>query len=96
MYKVYAILRINDSSHQSEPYVSVEVASNYEEELIDKLRDLYNEYLEMVASWYSEEDKQTEWYQNMLKQIEWDTDRKGFTDSSGYKEYVRYVIKELA
>ena len=74
----------------------MEAASNYEEELINKLYDLYNEYLEMVSSWYSEEDKQEDWYKNMLKQIQWDKDRRGFTDSSGYKQYIRYVIKELS
>ena len=96
MYKVYAILRISDSSHQTEPYVSVEAASNYEEDLIDELPNLYDEYLRTIASYYSEQEKQEDWYKNMLKQIQWDSDRRGFTDASGYKQYIRYVLKELA
>lgn len=95
MYDVYAILRIYDSSCQSTPDVSVEATSNYEEELIDELYNLYNEYLKMISDSYSEKDKEEDWYQDMLKQIQWDTDRRGFSDTSGYKQSTRYVLVKL-
>lgn len=90
MYSVYAILKVEDRYDQSEPYGSVEATSNYEEELMDKLYDLYNDYVTEVLSYYPEEDRQ-----QILNQIQWDRDRRGFTDTNGYKQSTRYVLVRL-
>ena len=50
--------------------------------------------MEELNESYSEEAKKEEWYQEMLKQITWD-DSESFSDTSGYKEFTKYVIVEL-
>ena len=95
MYSVYAILKVEDRYDYDSPEVYVLETSNYEQELIKKLHNYYTEYLEEVNSSYSDEVKKEEWYQNMLKQITWNTDGKGFSDTSGYKQLTKYVLVEL-
>ena len=95
MYPVYALLCVRDRYDYTEPWVSVVATSNREDDLLDKLEEEYKNYKEEVADSYSEEDKKEDWYQNMIKQIAWDRDRRGFSDTSGYKEVTKYVIKEL-
>lgn len=95
MYSVYAILKVEDRYDYSSPQVSVVETSNYEGELMNKLHDYYNEYLEEINNTYSEDVKKEEWYQNMLEQITWNSDGKDFSDTSGYKQFVKYVLVEL-
>lgn len=95
MYSVYAILKVEDRYDYSSPEVSVVETSNYEGELRNKLHDYYNEYLEEIKNRYSEEERKEDWYENMLKQITWNPDGKGFSDTSGYKQFTKYVLVEL-
>lgn len=98
MYNVYAILKVEDRYDYSFPEVSVVATSNYEGELMNKLHACYNEYLEGIKYRYSEdseEEKKEDWYEDILKQITWDSDGKGFSDTSGYKQFVKYVLVEL-
>ena len=48
MYSVYAILKIEDRYDYISPEVRVLETSNYKEELIRKLHDYYNEYLQEI------------------------------------------------
>lgn len=95
MYSAYALLYVRDRYDYSEPMVSVVETSNREDELLNRLYEEYNNYKEEVANDYSDEDKKGDWYQNMIRQIAWDDDRKGFSDTSGYKEVVKYVVRKL-
>lgn len=95
MYTCFVLLEARDSYSYTEPYVYIVESSNSEQPLIEKLEECYKEYIAEIESSYSDEDKQEDWYKDMLKQIVWDSDRKGFTDSSGYKTYTRYCIKQI-
>ena len=95
MYSVYAILKIEDRCDYISPEVRVLETSNYKEELIRKLHDYYNEYLQEINDSYSDDVKKEEWYQNMLNQITWSEDGKSFSDTSGYKQLTKYVLVEL-
>ena len=95
MYSVYAILKIEDRYDYVSPEVRVLETSNYEDELMNKLHNYYNEYLEEIETSYSEDVKKEDWYKNMLKQINWNSDGKGFSDTSGYKQFTKYVLVEL-
>ena len=95
MYSVFVLLKASDSYSCTDPYVYIVESSNSEQKLIEKLEECYKEYIAEIESSYSDEDKQEDWYKDMLNQIQWDSDRKGFTDSSGYKTYTRYCIKQI-
>lgn len=95
MYSVYAILKIEDRYDYISPEVRVLETSNYEAELIRKLHDYYNEYLQEINDSYSDDVKKEEWYQNMLNQVTWNEYGKSFSDTSGYKQLTKYVLVEL-